>query len=235
MLLGTLSSLVVGAADIPSGVFHSLKKNLQSKHGESDKTTSNSNSIISDVTLSTSTLISDLLPTTPSNQETESPKSSLVINSDLTEPPEETSLIDDDYIDSDASGISLASGVTAEAHEKEHQHLPQRLDHAKQVASRMAEIGLTVPMDIANSLAQGFHNAPRIYQDHTVRPQENITGMKSGLQAAVKDFAHGIYDGVTGVVMQPLRSATREGPVGLLKGVGKGIGGLVLKPSGGKI
>lgn len=89
-------------------------------------------------------------------------------------------------------------------------------------------------MDLASNIAQGFHNVPKLYQDHTVRPHENVTGIKSGLKAAGKDFTHGIYDGVTGVVTQPVHGAMEEGPVGFLKGVGKGLGGLVLKPTAGK-
>lgn len=42
-----------------------------------------------------------------------------------------------------------------------------------------------------------------------------------------------MYDGITGLVTQPLRGAKKEGAVGAIKGFGKGIGGLVLKPSAG--
>ena len=33
---------------------------------------------------------------------------------------------------------------------------------------------------------------------------------------------------------QPIKGAKEEGPAGLLKGIGKGIGGVVLKPGAGK-
>jgi hypothetical protein len=36
------------------------------------------------------------------------------------------------------------------------------------------------------------------------------------------------------LVTQPLRGAEKEGAAGLLKGIGKGIGGLVLKPGAGQ-
>jgi hypothetical protein len=42
-----------------------------------------------------------------------------------------------------------------------------------------------------------------------------------------------MYDGITGLVTQPLRGAEKEGAAGLIKGIGKGIGGLILKPSAG--
>ena len=44
----------------------------------------------------------------------------------------------------------------------------------------------------------------------------------------------GLYDGITGLVTQPVKGAQKEGVVGALKGFGKGIGGIVLKPSAGK-
>jgi hypothetical protein len=42
-----------------------------------------------------------------------------------------------------------------------------------------------------------------------------------------------MYDGITGLITQPMRGAEKEGAAGLLKGIGKGIGGLVLKPGAG--
>jgi len=39
-----------------------------------------------------------------------------------------------------------------------------------------------------------------------------------------------MYDGISGLVTQPMRGAEKEGAAGLFKGIGKGIGGLILKP-----
>ena len=47
-------------------------------------------------------------------------------------------------------------------------------------------------------------------------------------------FGYGMYDGISGLATQPLRGAEKEGAAGLLKGIGKGIGGLILKPAAGK-
>jgi hypothetical protein len=234
VLLGTLSTLVVGAADLPAGVFHALKKGFLSRHNSLDTKTSNdTNGIASGRKQSSSTPSSASPAILPKNDVSESPENQATLRGDLTEPPEDIILSKETSIESEASSISQSSAVTTDPHHKHHLH--ERLDHAKRVASHVAEIGLAVPMDVANSLAQGFHNVPRLYQDHTVRPQENVTGIKSGLQAAGKDFTHGIYDGVTGVVTQPVNGAMEEGALGFLKGVGKGIGGLVLKPTAGKI
>ncbi|KAN0094046.1 glycosyltransferase family 1 protein [Hyaloscypha variabilis] len=97
-------------------------------------------------------------------------------------------------------------------------------------AARIVVAGLKSPMDFTLGIARGFHNAPKLYGDDTVRPQAKVTDFQSGLKAAGKEFGYGFYDGITGLVTQPLRGAEKEGAAGLLKGIGKGIGGLVLKP-----
>ncbi|CAD6441773.1 343908a9-456e-46f3-8016-4f35469529bc [Sclerotinia trifoliorum] len=96
--------------------------------------------------------------------------------------------------------------------------------------SRIVGAGLKSPMDFTLGLARGFHNAPKLYGDDTVRPQEKVTDFQSGLKAAGKEFGYGMFDGITGLVTQPLRGAEKEGAAGLIKGIGKGIAGVVLKP-----
>ncbi|KAK5121275.1 hypothetical protein LTR85_005441 [Meristemomyces frigidus] len=90
--------------------------------------------------------------------------------------------------------------------------------------------GFSSPMDFTMGLAKGFHNAPKLYGDDTVRKAEQVTDFKSGLRAATKEFGYGMYDGITGLVTQPMRGAAKEGPAGFIKGIGKGIGGIALKP-----
>jgi hypothetical protein len=48
-----------------------------------------------------------------------------------------------------------------------------------------------------------------------------------------QEFGYGFYDGISGLITQPLKGAEKEGGAGLLKGIGKGIGGLILKPGAG--
>lgn len=84
-------------------------------------------------------------------------------------------------------------------------------------------------MDLSLAIAQGFHNAPRLYGDDTVRTPIRITGIKSGLRAAGEELVFGVYDGVTGLWLQPYRGVKNHGALGLFQGVGKGFGGFVLK------
>ena len=52
--------------------------------------------------------------------------------------------------------------------------------------SRMAKATLRSPMTFSVGMAQGAHNLPKMWGDKTVRPQEKITGLGSGLVAAGK-------------------------------------------------
>jgi UDP-glucoronosyl and UDP-glucosyl transferase len=93
---------------------------------------------------------------------------------------------------------------------------------------------LELPVDFWYALALGFHNAPRLYGDGSVRPaQHRIMGFRSGLKAAGSGFAYGFLDGVTGLVRLPRHDLQEDGCFGLLTGIGKGIGGLFLKPVSG--
>ena len=51
---------------------------------------------------------------------------------------------------------------------------------------RIVGTGLKSPMDFTLGLARGFHNAPKLYGDESVRTPEKITGFQSGLKAAGK-------------------------------------------------
>ncbi|KAK3329728.1 glycosyltransferase family 28 domain-containing protein [Apodospora peruviana] len=96
---------------------------------------------------------------------------------------------------------------------------------------RIIESGMLMPQNVCLGLARGFRNAPRLYSDDTVRPMEKVTDFASGIRVAGKEFGLGMFDGISGLVTQPLRGAEKEGVQGLIKGFGKGIGGLMLKPA----
>ncbi|KAF4784676.1 glycosyltransferase family 28 domain-containing protein [Colletotrichum scovillei] len=97
--------------------------------------------------------------------------------------------------------------------------------------SRIVTTGVKTPMNVCLGLARGFRNAPRLYNDDTVRPPEKVTDLASGIRIAAKEFGYGMFDGIGGLVTQPLKGAEKEGGIGLIKGFGKGIGGLILKPA----
>lgn len=116
-------------------------------------------------------------------------------------------------------------------------------------AYEMAALGLKLPVAFFYNLANGLHNAPSfLLNDDTVRRRPNITGFGSGVKVAGKEFAFGLFDGVTGLVYQPYLGAKKgynsintgsssvesggsitRGMTGFGKGIGRGVGGLACK------
>lgn len=95
--------------------------------------------------------------------------------------------------------------------------------------------GVKSPMNFCLGLAKGFRNMPRLYNDDTIRPVEKVTDLSSGIRIAGKELGYGFFDGIAGLVTQPIRGAEKEGAGGFVKGFGKGIGGLITKPAAGKL
>ncbi|KAL8813317.1 MAG: hypothetical protein Q9200_000338 [Gallowayella weberi] len=51
---------------------------------------------------------------------------------------------------------------------------------------RIVGAGLKSPMDFTLGIARGFHNAPKLYGDESVRQPDKVTGIQSGLKTAGK-------------------------------------------------
>ncbi|XP_028969113.1 vacuolar protein sorting-associated protein 13 [Galendromus occidentalis] len=63
------------------------------------------------------------------------------------------------------------------------------------------------------------------------RPQD----ITEGIAQSGKDLVMGFYDGVTGVVTKPLEGAREDGIGGFMKGMGKGLIGIVARPASGVV
>ncbi|KKY24732.1 putative glycosyltransferase family 1 protein [Diplodia seriata] len=88
---------------------------------------------------------------------------------------------------------------------------------------------MKVPMDVMLGLQRGFHNTSKLYGEEP-RQVEKVTGFSSGVKVAGKEFGIGLFEGISGLVTQPLKGAKEEGAGGFIKGFGKGIAGIALKP-----
>jgi UDP:flavonoid glycosyltransferase YjiC (YdhE family) len=130
----------------------------------------------------------------------------------------------------DASSRNWLRGRDKSGASKRNEVLDQSDSLTGKGPGRIAKAALEAPMEISVSFTKGFHNVPKLWGDDTVRPQEQVKGFKSSMQAMGKEFGYGMYDGVTGLVTQPWKGAQKEGATGFLKGIGKGIGGFVSKP-----
>ncbi|KAI9677161.1 MAG: hypothetical protein M1829_002735 [Trizodia sp. TS-e1964] len=131
----------------------------------------------------------------------------------------------------DASRRSFTSQSTGSKHLSETPVTFETALGAGKGVGRIVQTSLKSPMDFTLALARGFHNAPKLYGDTTVRQADKVTDLQSGLKTAGKEFGLGLYDGISGLLTQPIKGAKEEGPSGLIKGIAKGIGGFLLKPS----
>jgi len=139
-----------------------------------------------------------------------------------------------DWFTTSSSSSSSSSDAEHAEHNKQHKRsIPRDVAHGiKKSGSKIVRSSVRAPLDVSLAIAQGFHNAPRLYGDEVRHPMR-ITGLHSGMRAAGKELALGIYDGFTGLITQPYHGAKDEGVKGALKGVGKGVGGMVFKTQAG--
>ncbi|KAF8430406.1 hypothetical protein EV426DRAFT_713400 [Tirmania nivea] len=104
--------------------------------------------------------------------------------------------------------------------------------------STIISAGLKSPVDFSLSVSRGFHHLPQtLFSDTTVRPlppvHSSIKGFGSGVNVATKQMAYGLYDGITGLVTEPMRGLREGGAPGLIHGLASGIAGVVAKPAAG--
>jgi vacuolar protein sorting-associated protein 13A/C len=58
------------------------------------------------------------------------------------------------------------------------------------------------------------------------RQQKNLhkpQNVGEGLKEGAKDLGKGLFQGLSGIIVEPVKGFKQEGAVGLLKGIGKGI------------
>ena len=125
--------------------------------------------------------------------------------------------------------VEIETYHSASAAEVEQSPTGEALGHVRNGIFQSAAAIARAPADLSMAVAQGFHNAPRLYGDDTVRRPPRVTGIKSGLNAAGTEFMLGIYDGWAGLVKHPVRGAQESGVKGCVKGLGMGVTGFLLK------
>ncbi|GAB1194029.1 hypothetical protein APSETT444_003266 [Aspergillus pseudonomiae] len=145
--------------------------------------------------------------------------------------------VDDSDADNAANELNLERTLTRkQATEQKigaQEILAETSYHTSKFAKQVLNYAIMLPTDLTLSLAKGFHNAPKLYHDTTVQRIPRVRNVKSGFRAAGIEFTEGFYYGITGLLTQPARGFQKSGGRGLVKGVGKGMGGVFLKPAAG--
>ncbi|KAK9437780.1 glycosyltransferase family 1 protein [Metarhizium brunneum] len=255
-LIGDLSGIGMAIADVPRELF----KSRRPKDGQSSETSTLLGSS-SKLTLATTDAISqnesttDLFSTT--SREREGQEESRVPTADSNRSLTELSSASQSLVEprsvarsggdaeSGSSRTPSRTGLRARASSDQLRQTFSRRDPsplgisldatvgAGRSVGRAVSTGVKSPMNFCLGLAKGFRNIPRLYNDDTVRPIEKVTDLNSGIKIAGKELGYGFFDGIAGLVTQPIRGAEKEGPGGFVKGIGKGIGGLIAKPAAG--
>ncbi|PQE13488.1 glycosyltransferase family 1 protein [Rutstroemia sp. NJR-2017a WRK4] len=209
-VFGAISSMAMGVADFPSETVKALLMPFGSSRQQSQASRST-------MTRESDTSSVGGIPTPPISPE----QSQTSLNMQESLACVQSS--------SDASRTRVRSRNESSTG-KDHDMLRQTGAHTSKGFGRIVKTALRSPIDLSMSITEGFHNAPKLWGDDTVRAPQKVSDLKSGAKAVGKEFAFGWYDGVTGLVTQPLKGAQKEGASGLLKGIGKGIGGFLTKP-----
>jgi len=70
-------------------------------------------------------------------------------------------------------------------------------------------------------------------RQHYIESLQNPRSVGDGLMKGAKEFGKGFLEGFSGIVVQPLKGAKAEGTIGFVKGVGKGLIGVPVRPIAG--
>ncbi|KAF5363232.1 hypothetical protein D9758_008389 [Tetrapyrgos nigripes] len=85
---------------------------------------------------------------------------------------------------------------------------------------------------IVSSVHEGFYNAPKLYGSE-VREAGHVKDFSSGLKEGGKGLFYGYYDGITGLVTEPIRGAKKEGFIGAVKGSARSFVNVTMRPAAG--
>lgn len=235
-LIGTVGNMMMGVADFPVEMLKALRIAQAEKKdktaSENTSSTSPSHPSLSPVSTSSSTSLPPR-PATPTQSEDFTPVTTPDARSTYTTNTSNHRQCLSSISEHESRRGSRANSPGARPRSPGNQMFFESMIDGGKGVSRIVSAGIKSPMDFTMALAQGFHNAPKLYGDDTVRKSDRITGIGSGLKAVGKEFHYGFYDGITGLVTQPLKGAEKEGAAGFFKGAAKGIGGLILKPAAG--
>ncbi|KDQ59788.1 glycosyltransferase family 1 protein [Jaapia argillacea MUCL 33604] len=104
-------------------------------------------------------------------------------------------------------------------------------------AKGVVDTTVAIPRGIFNivtSVHEGIQNAPKLYGSK-VRESGKVTDFKSGVKEAGKGFFYGYYDGITGLVREPVEGARTGGFLGAIKGSARSFVNATVKPAGGAL
>ncbi|WWC91963.1 uncharacterized protein L201_006916 [Kwoniella dendrophila CBS 6074] len=88
-------------------------------------------------------------------------------------------------------------------------------------------------MNIVDNLYEGMENIPRMIGSEEVREKGKVHDFESGVKEGAKGVFYGYWDGITGLVREPVEGAKKEGFVGAIKGMGRSYVNVTARPAAG--
>ncbi len=97
---------------------------------------------------------------------------------------------------------------------------------------------MTTTSNITKTLGHGLASLtldPKYKHDRVRRKAQEAQTVKQGLVQGGRELGRGLYEGLTGMILAPVRGAERDGVVGFGKGLVKGLVGAAVKPAVGMV
>ncbi|OLN97672.1 Sterol 3-beta-glucosyltransferase UGT80A2-like protein 2 [Colletotrichum chlorophyti] len=135
---------------------------------------------------------------------------------------------------------SLATSQIADSASFDPGQRKRRSMAATVAGASVKSFGMIVPkvamglVDVPLAFTEGMRVMPGHFGTK-VRDHGPVTDAKSGAVVAGKTLAWGLADGLSDLVMEPVRGGIKEGVVGVVKGVGKGAISAVTKTGTGMV
>ena len=176
----------MGVADFPLEIF----KALNNKSEEETKIASSAGPVLPETsggTLDSSSLASETQSNTDASRDIATQSADRFQRSPRTSTPEESLPKPSSHRNSAICGPSPRSPSSTAGHARQLSF--NTAVEAGKGVGRIVEVGLKSPMDFTLALARGFHNAPKLYGDESVRRAGKVTDFQSGLREAGKVVA----------------------------------------------
>lgn len=70
-------------------------------------------------------------------------------------------------------------------------------------------------------------------KERDLRQRKKAGNVLEGVKQGAFSLFSGVTEGITGIISQPIKGASKDGASGFFKGIAKGVSGLITKPVAG--
>lgn len=182
-IVGILGTLATSFTDIPAELLRAIPSESSKKKAKSK--TKKPRSSLPSSPPSTDNSMSNLIATP---DESTSSLPILTIDSDTIGTPsvDESSSEAGESVPSTGAQASQPAHTDSASHDGPGPITADTIVDTGRAASKIFNVGIRSHMNFTMGVSKGFHNAPKLYGDDTVREMERVTDIRSGFRAAGK-------------------------------------------------